>query len=271
MTFAESQSRRRSLSQGEIDELVAELRALDREAHSTGRRTGKDMRAARALALTGALVESLAGWAIDHHVGLAVNNVLYEPMDLAPAFGADADDDRHETAGADYDWSNASINRRALTNLLAANPGAIPYLLALETALGLEALDLDETRPIFERRKRSLDHTPYMIAQLRLRAVEHVIFFERAENDRAAAEEKVAAAFGVSTEALRQWEMRLPYLLGNRPVSESYSRAAEAGVTARRLGLPLCRAEVRKRDEQLSSDATRHAAACRQLRPRKRR
>jgi|GEM_PF-4051848 len=248
------------LSDREIDDVIAELRALAREVRTTDGRRGKDARAAQALALAGLLVDALAGWAVDHHVGLAVNRVAYEPLDLAPAPGTDADDDRHEEAGAAYDWSNPAINRRALANLLAANSGGFPYTLVLEAALAVEALDLDRTASIFERRKRGLDDNAATLARLRLRAIEHVIFYDGAGASRTEAEEKVAAAFDVTVEILRQWALRLPYLLGRRRVRDAIGRAEHAGITARRLGLPLCRAEVRRRDQQLRSDAARHAA-----------
>jgi len=230
------EARAGALTSREIDDVIAELRALAREVRTADGQRGKDARAARALALSGLLVDALAGWAIDHHVGLAVNQVAYEPLDLAPAPDADADDDRHEEAGAAYDWSNPAINRRALANLLAANPGGFPYPLALEAALAIEALDLDRTPAIFEPRKRSLDDVATTLARLRLRAVEHVIFYHGAGASRTEAEEKVAGAFDVSVETLRQWAMRLPYLLGRRTVRDAFGRAEQAGTTARRLG-----------------------------------
>jgi hypothetical protein len=257
--------RRQPLSQSEIDELAAELRALERAAQSAGGSVGKDARAARALAIAGAMVESLAGWAIDHQVGLAVNEVVYEPLDLSPSPDSDADDPRHEQAGAAYDWSNPIINRRALANLLATNPGGFPYRLALEAALCLEALDLDQTLPILEHRKPGVDDAPCTLAQLRLSAIGHVAFFHGAGSDRADAEYKVAQAYSARTETLRHWRARLPYLLGRRAVSESLERAEASGITARRLGLPLCQTEVSKRDQQLRSDANRHDVARRQL------
>lgn len=249
-----------ALSNREIDDVIAELRALAREVRTTDGRRGKDARAAQALALAGLLVDALAGWAVDHHVGLAVNRVTYEPLDLAPASGTDADDDRHEEAGAAYDWSNPAINRRALANLLTANSGGFPYALALEVALAAEALDLGRAPSIFEPRKRGLDDTAAGIARLRLCAIEHVIFYDGAGASRAEAEDKVADAYDVSVDVLRQWALRLPYLLGQRRVREAVARAEYAGTTARRLGLPLCRAEVRRHDQQLRSDAARHAA-----------
>jgi hypothetical protein len=265
MSSIQAGQRNRPLSQSEIDELAAELRALDRAAHSGEGTIGKDARAARALAIAGEMVESLAGWAIDHQVGLAVNEVTYEPLDLSPAPGVDADNPRHEEAGASYKWTNPQINRRALANLLATNPGGFPYRLALEAALCLEALDLDQTPPILECRKLAFDDPSHALALLRLRAVEHVTFYYGAGSDRAEAERKVAQSYSVRTETLSHWEARLPLLLSHRLVSERLHRAEASGVTARRLGLPLCQAEMGKRDQQLRSDANRHDLVRRQL------
>lgn len=256
-------SGRKTLSHSEIDEIVAELRALSRAARDDSHPAGRDALATRALELARSLTESLAGWAVDHRIGLAVNEVVYEPLDLTPAAGAD--DSRHEFAGAGYDWSNASVNRRALTNLLMANPGAFPEPLVLEAALGLESLDLDQTQPIFERRNRTIDDIPFTLAVLRLHAIEHKLFFQAAGGDPDEAERKVADAYAVDMLTLREWEIRLPYLLGQRGVSESFHGAETAGSTARRLGLPLCQVEVRKRDEKLRSDGARHVATGREL------
>jgi len=269
MSAEKGRPRSRPLPQAQIEELVAELRRLEESVHSDGSASGKDAKSRRALRLAGVLIESLVGWAVDHQVGLAVDGVLYEPLDLQPADeGDDVDDRRHGQAGAVYDWSNPAVNRRALANLLAANPGGFPEELALECALGLEALLLDETRALFERRTRRLEDTHYALATLRLRAVEHVTFYANTGADRDQAERKVAQAYDIDTDRLRRWEARLPYLLGPVGVGESLDRAALAGMTARRLGLPLCEAEVRKRDQRLRSDSASHNAARRDLHER---
>jgi len=263
--------RSRPLPDRQIAEIIAELQALERSVQSDGSAVAKDTKAKRALLLAGILVDSLAGWAIDHEIGLAVAGALYEPLDLEPVATEGLDDEQFGALGAAYDWSNAAVNRRALANLLAANAGAFPRELALECALGLEALQLDETRVIFERRARRLEDARYRMAMQRLRAVEHAIFYENAGAAPADAEAKVAVAYEIDVDRLRRWRHRLPYLLGTVSVRENLERAAHSGLTARRLGLPLCEAEVRRRDQQLRVDAARHRAARRELHERARR
>ena len=266
MTNVSPARERDPLSKSEIEALVVEIAALSDAKSDRSKGMGKNARAARALSLAGTLVDGLAGWAIAHEVGLAVNDVQFDSLDLTTEPDSGADDEGHEADGASYDWSNPATSRRALVNLLAANSGAFPYALVLEAALSLEALDLDQVNPILESRRRALNEGPYMLAQLRLRSIEHVMFYSEAGAGREEAEGKVAAAYGVSVDTLREWTNRLPYLLGPRGVRDSYQRAGATGITARRLGPPLCRVEVRKRDEQLGSDATRHDVVQRDLR-----
>ena len=266
MTNASPTRARDPLSKSEIEALVREIAALSDPKSARSKGLGKDMRATRALSLAGTLVDGLAGWAIAHQVGLAVNDVQFDQLDLTAVPNSGAADEGHEADGDNYDWSNPTTNRRALVNLLAANSGAFPYALVLEAALSLEALDLDQINPILESRRRALNEGPYMLSQLRLRAIEHVMFYSEAGAGREEAEAKVAEAYGVSVDTLSEWRNRLPYLLGPRGVHDSYQRAGAAGGTAHRLGPPLCRVEVRKRDEQLGSDATRHEVVQRDLR-----
>jgi hypothetical protein len=97
----------------------------------------KDFAAFEALELAGDLVEHVAGWAIDHQMGLAAEQLKFVPLQPSrtkehPQYLcalAIVDDHTHEKANAKLkirDPGESVVARRAIINLLRANPGAMP-------------------------------------------------------------------------------------------------------------------------------------------------
>lgn len=210
-----------------IAELIAELAALEIATRpQDGVRTaeGKDRNAVKALTLANQLVRAVAGWAVDHQMGLALLGQASGP-DVPPEMSQHSlhkavlkivDQHQHEISGAQGFTKSVSpmTARQTLSNFLQTNPGAFPFKMAAEAIDALTALDYNEVRPIFQplkgRRKIGL---PELYGQLTaLFWLSHYVDgrgFKKFE-----ALSRVADAFGISTATLRSWEQRVPKELG---------------------------------------------------------
>jgi hypothetical protein len=131
------------------------------------------------------LVETLAGWAIDHQVGLAMEG--REFASVAPHDAPDlpeyveartaADDHRHELAGRPLrearwasDQMEPDVTRQALLNLQLPNPGGFPNCLTQMVSEALRALDYNESLPILKPRAAGRK-VSFRTEQLQLKAI----------------------------------------------------------------------------------------------------
>jgi hypothetical protein len=118
-----------------ISSYIAELAELESSKEpSGGAKTarGKDKKAIRALEIAGRVVRGVAGWAIDHQMGLALQHrssvrQIREPLPHRRYLAAElakVDRHDHEIAGATLPVGNvpAVVARRALLNMLDATP-----------------------------------------------------------------------------------------------------------------------------------------------------
>ena len=192
-------------------ELVDELIRLEEETHPRSRPpVDKDWKARFALMQVEDLVEMLAGWAIDHLIGLAVNRHHGEaanPVDWEQSdTQRQADDHRHEFAESEYDFADPKINRHILTTLLEFGPGAFPIPIVIEATDALIALDMGETRPLVEPvRGVGQGRQAYTEWMLRYWAVLHVEFFLGMNFKRQDALAKVADAYHVEPDTIERW------------------------------------------------------------------
>jgi hypothetical protein len=165
--------------------LLDRLSGLEKQTRPSGgllTSKGKDLAAFRALRAAGELVEYVAGWAIDHEAGLAVERLEFVPLQPAqtkrhPHYlqqKSMADNHRHEKIGAaevENGSSDPQFLRACLINLLRCNSGGWPDWLCQTVIDALEALEFGEVHPIFERtsegNKRDLTER-----RLMLRAIE---------------------------------------------------------------------------------------------------
>jgi hypothetical protein len=218
--------RQRQISDQLILSLLAKLAELEKTTRPQDgplSARGKDRKAVQALNLANQLVRAVAGWAIDHQIGLALQgeasapNVLPELMHhpLHKAALAKVDDHRHEVEGAKnvHGSIQPSLARQALLNLLLTNPGAFPQTVVSITIHALEGLDYNETSPIFRplkgRRKVGLSEL-YM----QLNALVWVAHYVGRGFKKNEALQRVSDAFGVSTATIRSWNRRVRTELG---------------------------------------------------------
>ena len=206
---------------GYVRLLLNRLDNLERKTRpSTGEESakGKDLAAFSALEIAGELTEHVAGWAIDHEVGLAVEGLKFVPLQPSgtksnPQYLSDratVDSHAHEKIGslAPLGEAGAFFARKCLTNLLRCNPGAMPEWLRSMTIEGLEALDYGEVQPMFlplnEGRKRELT-----ALKLQLRVIAMVAYRRKLGLRRQKALEEVGGALSVAPNTILSWVQRL--------------------------------------------------------------
>ena len=207
----------------------------------------KDSKAFMALRFASELVETLAGWAIDHQVGLAMEG--REFASVAPHDAPDlpeyveartaADDHRHELAGRPLrearrasDQMEPDVARQALLNLLLPNPGGFPNCLTQMVSEALRALDYNESLPILKPRAAGRK-VSFRTEQLQLKAICIVAYQVARGSKKVVALQKVGDALAVDPGTLIKWEQRLRESdrLGVARAL-SHARAAAAGEEA---------------------------------------
>lgn len=231
-------------------DLVDKLLRLEQETHPrnsmvngrvTGAIMGKDENSRKAFMAVSDLVEMLAGWAINHQIGLVLNGTPGGAV--APHDGGyseaqrEADNHVHEAAAAGYDFSDTKTNRGILAALLHHGPGPFPVSIVIEATNALIALDMGETQPfVAPTRGVSEGSQTYTEWMLRYWAVLHVSYFRGMKLPRDDALGMVAVAYGIEPETINKWAGRLPKKLkGIRPVNEMKGIARQLGDTAYRL------------------------------------
>lgn len=201
----------------QMHRLLDKLLDFEADTHPfSGAVDEKELNSISALVHAGKLVELLAGWAIDHRAGLALNDVAGFPWPQGDETAKQsANDHRHEMEGGtyledirDYDGltGDPDTNRKILAAVISR--GAVtPSSLRRQLAEALKALDEGETRDLFERAKRKslMGRTLW---QARLRAISHVYFLKETGMTKTVAVTLVAEAYGVGSDTVDAWDKR---------------------------------------------------------------
>jgi len=239
--------------------LLERLAKLEKETRPSGgdaTANSKDLKAFDALQLAGHLVEAVAGWALDHQVGLADEGLEFVPLQppqtknhldyLASRKSVDRHD--HEKHGGQlaYQRPNPEKARRLLANLLVANPGGFPLGLKDMTVNALRGLDYGEEHLMFARRKtgRKRDLTTLRI---HLRAIGMIAYRRQMGMTKANAINEVAENLGVHFETVKGWEGRLCAQFGALEVGRTMAFARNHAMSERehrrrkRLGDPMAK------------------------------
>jgi hypothetical protein len=210
----------------------------------SGGESNKDRACFRALQLMHELTEVLVPWAIDHQVGLAVEGLSFVPrgpqqMHSDATYGRAlfrVNDHKHELTGrrlrAERTLSESSdmqLHRQILSNLLRANPGAIPEPTALLAERALTALRFGDTEPLFEA-TAGYRKVRYAELRLQLAAICFVEYRVARGMKKRAALERVSAAFAVSPETVKGWGKRLKEDFGPVELARERAMAFNAGL-----------------------------------------
>lgn len=256
---------------------LIELREQSDPSGGDASAIGKDLRALQALGYAGRLVKALAGWAIDHQVGLANENLSF--VSLGPSQTRELpeyqearrlfDNHSHELTGRqiaeNLDPIDAGTARQIAINLLHSNAGAMPLQVAHRLSDALRALDMNDVQPIL--RTKSLGRkVTFEEQQLQMQAIcfwkfRHATGLFNA----ASAQNAVAEAYGVSPEAIRTWEKRLRIGLGQLKVSREigFSKNAASYVAAEKVrsrAISLLENHEHYGDAKLKETAERYKA-----------
>lgn len=225
-----------------VQHLLQRLRELEEQTRPSGGDStakDKDWRATDALRLAGELVDAVAGWAIDHQVGLALQNLKNVPPPVGaerdyPERIAAADTHTHEVSG--FGAKESSVDhtgaRKVLANLLIHNQGALPSWLVQQCLAAIRATDLGDkkSRHLFVTVGKGNKH-PLATHELELQALAFVAFRRAAYSlsEEKAAEEVAAALKIVAPATLIGWELRLIAKFGKLEVARRLAVARHAG------------------------------------------
>jgi hypothetical protein len=220
-----------------VASLLDQLNNLEARCHPNGGSNsakGKDLAAFDALETAGSLVRVVAGWALDHQIGLALEGLSFVPLQPSqtkkhPEYKKQrdlVDDHRHERNGANlvHVIEDPRVARRLLANLLRANPGAFPTALSLPVVEAIEGLEFGEPSPFFTPvktgRKAGLRER-----RLHLRAIGFIAHRRAKGITKRRALEDVATAFGQSPDTIISWEKRLGDTFSQQEVSRTIAFA----------------------------------------------
>lgn len=227
-----------------INDLLS-LRLESDMAKGAATERGKDLRAFEALQVAGELVSALAGWAVNHNVGLAVEALSFYPLQPTQirklpehqAAQDNVDSHRHETTGRRVaerlEEITPDLARRIAINLVGANSGAMPQIVAEMLGTALRAIDIGDYEPILESPAKGRK-VSFAEQQLQLQAI---CFwkFRHSTGVFGAGESRsiVANSFGVSADAVSTWEKRLRDELGTLEVSRNIAFATNSAAKAK--------------------------------------
>lgn len=203
--------------------LLRQLGKLERETRPSDGAVSaadKDLKAYQAVKAAMELARTVAGWAMYHQLGLAMAELEFVPrqpmgnrdnLEYLKLLAAVNTHD-HERNGANCRESdlaaNPELQRRALINLLSVmNAGARSPVLA-PAVQALRGLDYGDVAPMLAPK---LEHKKAGRAALllQLKAIGFVTFHSETGMTKQAAQEMVAAGYGLSKDGLRNWEGRL--------------------------------------------------------------
>lgn len=280
-TYSEEQGKAGDL----VETLIAELVKLRDTTNPEGgdeTAKGKDLAAFLALMQAGALTKAVAQWAIDHQVGLALENLDFVPLvpsktKTLPEYidaRREVDSHRHERAGMETDAGAHGMLTRVLTteqrravaiSMLRANAGGFPLGIAEELAEALESVSSGKVAAILKP-PTTYRKTGLLRMREELNAVCFATFrsgtgfFTSGESW-----DNVAMEYGFASSTLRGWETAARREFGNVYVAAKQEAAANAAshVAAVRKGnlsraLQMMQAHPFYGDEALRRSVDRH-------------
>jgi hypothetical protein len=204
------------------------------DPHQADSEHDKDNSANKALRIVFDLIAYVAGWAMDHKTGLAIEGIGNIP-DLAPQNRTPNYDElrksvnshRHEAAGQSRDLEGG-VQRKALCNIFNAMAASPRERLLDPLAEALLGLEYGETRPILEPVKSGLKKG-FRELTLQLFALCFIEYQRGLGGRKYELESEVEKAFGVSRSTVRGWGHWLPKQLDPFYVARALSRARRLG------------------------------------------
>jgi hypothetical protein len=216
----------------------------------------KDANSRRALKLAGELVGPLIQWAINHQAGQVIRDIgpavewrLHRQVDdklkeRTTRRNLAANDHDNERIGASYKGGDPKIDRRLATRVLGLIASGMNFRQGKHLAGALDGLDKGETdqmlRPVRSWRK----HQPASFDQVRLAALQFVEYRRGLGMKEEEAFDEVACAMGCTSDALKQWERRIPKTMDADYVLEHLKLSRICGILVAALTDELRRSEL---------------------------
>jgi hypothetical protein len=224
----------------------AYLRAGNNEAAEVGLARAKTILADIAIKLAAELFRNLVGWAIDHRIG---TELLPPDEETVLTDDPRVNHHRFELWGNEMRWATINlvearfVAHELLTMLLDVYPSRVAESLEASMTQVLVGSDAALFRPARRRKNKSRD--AFVSWSLRLRAVGHVYHRTARGTKKGDAVAKVAKAYSVSSEAVQNWETRLPEVIGGTMTDNLWRNACSAASIAF-PGAPFSDAELEK-------------------------
>jgi len=235
-----------SLTEKEVLETISELNRLKAENQlSAGHVEGKDRASHMAILAASQLVDTLAGWAFDHQIGVVIN----ETLDFPNTFGEVVkvknrseheerqrllDEHRHETTASVCRFKDPVQNRRILARLFGLHMPGLPLALSIDIATALAAIDFGETMPLLARDGIGRQKT-YRKQVLRFWAALHVEYLRGQGRRRRDVLALVGDAYARGPETIDDWISDLPSKVGHiMNIADSKHLARAIGERIRR-------------------------------------
>ena len=215
-----------SLTEKQVLETISELNRLKAENRpSAGHVEGKDLAAHTAISAASRLVDTLAGWAFDHHIGIVINEISGFPDEFGVGVKVKnrseheerqraIDDHRHESTASVCRFKNPVQNRRILARLFGLRMPGLPLELSIDIAIALAAIDFGETMPLLARNGIGRQKT-YRKEVLRFWAALHVEYLRGLGRPRVDALALVGDAYDREPETIEGWISDLQSKVGH--------------------------------------------------------
>ena len=218
----------------EVVHLLERLDKLERETQPGVDARDKDFAASEALHLASALVDFVAGWAIDHEMGkvrLGLSSIPVPPEKGKPSREyeerrAQVDNHELERIGALKEPLDLVSARRFTNNLLRAMGTSLR--IPEEIIEAIEALDYGEILPILQKASTT-KRTGLVAYRARLSAIAFIDYENEKGILKEVSREKVEEAFAVTRDAVKDWKAELQVALGTFEVNDVLEDARAFG------------------------------------------
>lgn len=182
----------------------------------------KDYQAFKALQLAGSFVRSLAGWAINHEIGLAYNKLQYVPKQPSQTEDHEeylkkkeaVDSHQHEYIGCqyhEYGEGGSALNdlalRQLLRNLIYPNAFGLPDIIRQDYLKSLDASKIHDVQGFLKIPTSGHMRNVAEAKALKMKAIGFVYFLKESGKTLTVARGDVGDAYGCSDgETVRGWE-----------------------------------------------------------------
>jgi hypothetical protein len=213
----------------EVVHLLERLDKLERETQPGVDARDKDSAASEALHLASALVDFVAGWAIDHERGkarLGLSSTQGKPSLGYEERRAQVDNHELERIGALKEPLDLVPARRFTNNLLSAMCTSLR--IPEEIIEAIEALDYGEILPILQKASTT-KRTGLVAYRARLSAIAFIDYEYEKGTLKEISRKKVEEAFAVTRDAVKDWKSELLVALGTLEVNYVLEDARASG------------------------------------------